>query len=378
MKKVLFCCGVLIVLGGAAALGLSHRAEPAQEKAPAPPSLPAELPRYLEDLKPVPHFDAEVKPAAPTPVPSPGKSTTAKEDLVAELITILNTTESFDTFFVAVNLLEDIGAAAKPAIPTIIRNAERLGAFKNHFLTKGDETDNVEEIYKRLQTIRESKEEGRKEDPPPLPTECVRLDPLLGVTPEPSPPCTLRPKDGQSELLLVVCEVIAKLPKDHDEEMLRVGDLRYRVGRQLLARFADGPVKVKVASARQMEQAAREVKAKQAAAPRELGEKLGADYVLVVTLRSAPLRKTKSGHVTESLILTLSVLDMRTPEDDPVHVEEMIIRDERVEEVDDAQARIAIQEMMLKAAHQIASRFKLAAPPAPTCRPSKELTPSAP
>jgi hypothetical protein len=47
-----------------------------------------------------------------------------------ELIAILNETQSVDTLCVTVKVLESMGRTARPAVPAIIRNAERLGLFK--------------------------------------------------------------------------------------------------------------------------------------------------------------------------------------------------------------------------------------------------------
>jgi hypothetical protein len=58
--------------------------------------------------------------------------------VVPELVGILNETASKDTFLVTVLLLKKLGAEAKPALPAIIRNAERLNIFKGTS-TAGDE-----------------------------------------------------------------------------------------------------------------------------------------------------------------------------------------------------------------------------------------------
>jgi hypothetical protein len=53
-----------------------------------------------------------------------------KEKLVHELVTILNETKSADTFVVTASCLGMMGHDARPAVPSIIRNAERLGLLK--------------------------------------------------------------------------------------------------------------------------------------------------------------------------------------------------------------------------------------------------------
>jgi hypothetical protein len=53
-----------------------------------------------------------------------------KEHVVGELVTILNETKSPDTFVVTVSCLGMMGHDARMAVPSIIRNAERLGLLK--------------------------------------------------------------------------------------------------------------------------------------------------------------------------------------------------------------------------------------------------------
>jgi hypothetical protein len=49
-----------------------------------------------------------------------------RHDLVSELIAILNETKSVSTFYLTLGVLAEMGPRAEPAIPAIIRNAERL------------------------------------------------------------------------------------------------------------------------------------------------------------------------------------------------------------------------------------------------------------
>src|SRR5258708_3194104 len=75
-----------------------------------------------------------------------------RTELVEEMIDLLNKTDSSDTFFVALKLLEPLKTDAKMAIPAIMRNAERLGIFKSHLADK-DETEMVESVLKTLQKL---------------------------------------------------------------------------------------------------------------------------------------------------------------------------------------------------------------------------------
>jgi hypothetical protein len=50
-------------------------------------------------------------------------------EVVEELVGILNRTESRDTYVVVVFLLDKMGPEARPALPAVVRNGERLGVF---------------------------------------------------------------------------------------------------------------------------------------------------------------------------------------------------------------------------------------------------------
>jgi hypothetical protein len=57
------------------------------------------------------------------------------EALVKDLVKILDETKSFDTFCVTASILCRVGAKARPAVPGIIRNAERLKILDKHLLS---------------------------------------------------------------------------------------------------------------------------------------------------------------------------------------------------------------------------------------------------
>ncbi len=61
-----------------------------------------------------------------TASPSPAE---VNREIVKELVDILGSTESPTTFALTVMALEQLGEPAKPAVPAIIRNAERLKIF---------------------------------------------------------------------------------------------------------------------------------------------------------------------------------------------------------------------------------------------------------
>src|SRR5262249_27186361 len=58
-----------------------------------------------------------------------------KDSYLTELLTILGKTTSFDAFLVTVSVLAETQSDARQVIPTVIRNAERLGIYGQHSLT---------------------------------------------------------------------------------------------------------------------------------------------------------------------------------------------------------------------------------------------------
>jgi hypothetical protein len=87
------------------------------------------------------------------------------QGLVRELVAILNETKSIDTFLVTLRLLEDMGKQAEPAIPAIIRNAERLELFKDHFTRRDGNGELLDDILGSLERIRSKEEKSRGKDP---------------------------------------------------------------------------------------------------------------------------------------------------------------------------------------------------------------------
>jgi hypothetical protein len=59
------------------------------------------------------------------------KAVSKNDPIVGELTAILNETKSAETFLVTTIVLGHLGAEAKPALPAIIRNAERLELFED-------------------------------------------------------------------------------------------------------------------------------------------------------------------------------------------------------------------------------------------------------
>jgi hypothetical protein len=98
-------------------------------------------------------------PAAGTGEKAARKSSRRVDPRTQELIAILNETQSAETLFVTVKVLEGMGSAAKPAVPAVIRNAERLGLFKGLTRAEGHVRKEklVEEVVAALLHINEGK-----------------------------------------------------------------------------------------------------------------------------------------------------------------------------------------------------------------------------
>ena len=83
-------------------------------------SIPAQFPAPNALIQPTPTYAvAPTKPTRPN----------LKDPYVAELVDLMSETKSVDTFLVTLNLIAESNAEVRPAIPAIIRNAERLGIY---------------------------------------------------------------------------------------------------------------------------------------------------------------------------------------------------------------------------------------------------------
>jgi hypothetical protein len=140
MKRMSLAAAALILAAGALLALAGGRGEP------NPPTIaPAEsTPRWVPAVR-VAAPDPLIGPAVANPdnesppptaeMQSPRQAASSATGLVRELITILNETKSVDTFIVTCGLLEKMGTEARPAIPAMLRNAERLGLLKKSLLT---------------------------------------------------------------------------------------------------------------------------------------------------------------------------------------------------------------------------------------------------
>jgi hypothetical protein len=121
------------------------------------------------------------------------KAVSKNDPIVGELTAILNETKSAETFLVTTMVLGRLGAEAKPALPAIIRNAERLELFEDMFDTRAS-ADNPsraaqQEIGDALEMIL-GKKVGAKgrigQISGPLPTPAAYPVPCAPVCPAPA------------------------------------------------------------------------------------------------------------------------------------------------------------------------------------------------
>ena len=134
--------------------------QPRPTETVAPPDAPATAASDAPPAAATPSADPPAVAAVPAVV-----SALPKQGLLLELVAILNETKSVDTFVVTLSLLEGMGKQAEPAIPTIIRNAERLGLFKDHSSPRAANGELAEDILGCLEKIRGVDEKGRGKDP---------------------------------------------------------------------------------------------------------------------------------------------------------------------------------------------------------------------
>jgi hypothetical protein len=148
-------------------------------------------------------------PVAPVRAPAPARRAEApategktsvrevNQQLVRDLTAILKNTKSPDTFLVTVRALGDMGSRAKPAVPAIILNAERLGLLEN-ILEQADDEEQlgpgimITEAIADIVTPRRDRQPSGYAVPPPCCPPCCPAPSLL-LPPGGPPSCPLMP-----------------------------------------------------------------------------------------------------------------------------------------------------------------------------------------
>jgi hypothetical protein len=189
MRKVFVAGALALALAGVPLA--AYRAQTGVSEAPTtPPLLPPERPeppRPLTKSEPVPPSRPMNVPVPPPPPASGGLSASAAPappattpapiaGLVGELAGILNETKSKETFSVTLAVLRKMGPEAKPAVPVILRNADRLGLFDGAVVPNGQARQAATEVLTAIDAIL-----GRSEASP-VPTAPVQVGGVAGPT----------------------------------------------------------------------------------------------------------------------------------------------------------------------------------------------------
>ena len=132
----------------------------------------------------------------PAPATSEGSHRPRCRNTVREFVDILEQTKSVDTFLLAVSSLAELGPKARPAIRTIIRNAERLQILKDHAVQASPSTERMrcaQQVHQAIVRILKGDPPGYYGSPygfaAPAPF-CVPT-PVYAPTPSCQPPAPL-------------------------------------------------------------------------------------------------------------------------------------------------------------------------------------------
>jgi hypothetical protein len=134
-------------------------------------------------------------PAATTPCPAADAARSREDKLVADLIDYLGETDSMEAYTLTCMVLAKMGNTALPALPAIIRNAERLHLFEDSLNPEatGAKRDVSEAVGKCIKLILAKKrDKGHdlkdfKDYPHFPPSPAAATDPLRG---DQVPTCT--------------------------------------------------------------------------------------------------------------------------------------------------------------------------------------------
>jgi hypothetical protein len=258
-----------------------------------------------------------------------------KGDLVSELIAVLDETQSVDTFLVTLGLLESMEAKAQPAIPSILRNAERLGVFKNHLTSKGRDTEQVESIVKSLEKILSSEQKSSprtavagSEPSEPGSALGALAGALVGsAVGSPAPfiveaPCRLQPKPGSHELkLLIDCYGLPK-EEDADDARDKLHTIAWQMRKHLQTRLAKDSLKLSFVPLAQIEALRKAKKTDTILTFAALATQFQPDYIIrVEVFEIATEGGGSDGRKRLSVPLRLSAHDVRKQEGDAIHEE---------------------------------------------------------
>jgi hypothetical protein len=129
------------------------------------------------------------EPAKPSK-PATTKVAPDEPDDATELLTLMNETESPDTFLIAVEALAGLEPERKGLIAAVVRNADRLGLLKG--VASGKVTEHQEVITKMLEKLVQARTEGRNRGRTSshrycVPPQQLPVAPVLGDNAVPAP-----------------------------------------------------------------------------------------------------------------------------------------------------------------------------------------------
>jgi hypothetical protein len=110
------------------------------------------------------------------------------EEIVKSLSAVLEETQSTDTLVVIAKALQEIGPAARPAVPTIIKAAERLKVFDHHLPTDTAEDKQTGALCEALAEIITNLIKGEQANAPPAACVPVAPTPAASYPSGPIPP----------------------------------------------------------------------------------------------------------------------------------------------------------------------------------------------
>lgn len=113
-------------------------------------------------VTPTPPASPPLPPLAPPPA-KVAATTKPVEPFVQDMLTVLEETQSSDTFLITLELLAKESGGASTAIPKVLKNAERLGLLKDAIVQGRDEKPEIaEHILKLVQEMRDNDRAGRR------------------------------------------------------------------------------------------------------------------------------------------------------------------------------------------------------------------------
>ncbi len=257
------------------------------------------------------------------PANTKNKAERTENASLRELVEIMNHTQSADTFLIALALVTETGAKARPFLPDVLKNAERLNILSSYAFD-GDGDSAEKKIAGKVAEAIESIYSDNVRDNPLLHDSSKRsYDPYYASFGRlvNTPPCNLSPKDKQKKVsILIVPNSSVVTPQAKTEGA--AGELARRLRRRMLAEFQKNGTEATIISINQVEkyQAQRECAS---CTLEDLAKHFHADYVVAFDIKSFDVNADGwyKDWLRGKTAVSLSVRDMKDPEDDLIYEE---------------------------------------------------------